>query len=147
LGYTYADRGIKLEEALDLINRALTVKPDDGYFIDSLGWTYYKMGKIDEALAQLNRAVALVPDDAVIQEHLGEIYLKKSQMREAKEAWLRSLELDPDNNKLVDRYKMAGFGDPAKEERIQKARLRDPKSLSLGNGREFSTEQTPSLVH
>jgi predicted Zn-dependent protease len=89
----------------------------------------------------------LVPDDAVIQEHLGEIYLKKSLTQEAKEAWLRSLELDPDNNKLVDRYKMAGFGDPAKEERIQKARLRDSKSSPLGKGRELTTEQPPSMVH
>ena len=149
LGYTYVDRGIKLQEALDLINRALTVKPDDGYYIDSLGWAHYKMGNIDEALTQLGRAVALVPDDAVIQEHIGEIYLKKSLLREAKEAWLRSLELDPENKKLSDQYKAAGFGDPAQEDRIQKARLRDLKSLpsETESGQEATTERSPSLVH
>jgi len=149
LGYTYADRGIKLKEALDLINRALTVKPDDGYYIDSLGWTYYKMGNVDEALNQLNRAVALVPDDAVIQEHLGEIYLDKALLQEAKEAWLKSLELDPTNKKLVDRYKTAGFGDPALEERFQKARLRGTNTIpsEIEGGQKATIEPTPSLVH
>lgn len=91
LGYTYAEKGIHLNEAIDLINRALVIRPDDGYFVDSLGWAYYKKGKIQEALDALNRAVSLVPEDPVIHEHLGELYLKQNRLDLAKEAWARSL--------------------------------------------------------
>ncbi|WDT71496.1 MAG: tetratricopeptide repeat protein [Candidatus Manganitrophus sp.] len=116
LGYTYAEKGIHLNEAIDLINRALVIRPDDGYFVDSLGWAYYKKGKIQEALDALNRAVSLVPEDPVIHEHLGELYLKQNRLDLAKEAWARSLELDPKNDKLISRFKEAGFGEPLLEE-------------------------------
>src|SRR5262249_45916670 len=91
LGYSYADRGVKLPEAVDLIQKALEVKPNDGYYLDSLGWAYYKLGKLDEALTELQRAVAVVSDDSVIHEHLGEIYYQKGLKTDAKKEWLRSL--------------------------------------------------------
>lgn len=112
LGYTYAEKGMRLNEAIDLINRALAIRPDDGYFVDSLGWAYYKKGKIQEALDALNRAVSLVPEDPVIHEHLGELYLNQNRLDLAKEAWVRSLELDPKNDKLISRFRAAGFGEP-----------------------------------
>jgi tetratricopeptide (TPR) repeat protein len=120
LGYTYAEKGIHLNEAIDLINRALAIRPDDGYFVDSLGWAYYKKGKIQEALEALNRAVSLVPEDPVIHEHLGELYLKQNRLDLAKEAWARSLELDPKNDKLISRFREAGFGEPLLEDHSQK---------------------------
>jgi tetratricopeptide (TPR) repeat protein len=120
LGYTYAEKGIRLNEAIDLINRALAIRPDDGYFVDSLGWAYYKKGKIQEALEALNRAVSLVPEDPVIHEHLGELYLKQNRLDLAKEAWARSLELDPKNDKLISRFREAGFGEPLLEDHSPK---------------------------
>ncbi|MBI3358821.1 MAG: tetratricopeptide repeat protein [Nitrospirae bacterium] len=112
LGYTYVERGVHLDEAISLINRALAIKPDDGYVVDSLGWAYYKQGKVKEALAALERAVVLVPDDPVILEHLGEVYLKENQMDQSRKAWARSLEIDPKNEQLKTRFKEAGFLSP-----------------------------------
>jgi tetratricopeptide (TPR) repeat protein len=109
LGYTYVERGIFLSEAVDLIHRAATLKPNDGYVIDSLGWAYYKQGRMKEALATLEKAVGLVPDDPVILEHLGEVYLKENQRNQSKKAWTDSLKLDPKNEKLKIRFKEAGF--------------------------------------
>ena len=76
LGYSYADRGIKMDQALLLTKQAVALKPDNGYYVDSLGWAYFKSGMLTEALAELKRAAALVGDDPVIYEHLGDIYAK-----------------------------------------------------------------------
>src|SRR6266581_2148524 len=124
LRYTYAERDMRLEEAVALIQRALAVKPQNGYYLDSLAWAYYKMGRFQEALAEMKRAVAVVPDDPVFLEHLGDIFLTQNLGGEAREVWLRSLELDPTNHKLAERFKAKGFGDPATEERIRKSQQR-----------------------
>jgi tetratricopeptide (TPR) repeat protein len=124
LGYSYADRGIHIEEAVSLIKRAVSIKPNNGYYVDSLGWAFFKMGLLDEALTELKRAAVLVTDDPVIYEHLGEIYLGQNRQQDAREAWLRSLELDPSNSKLMQRFRDRGLGDPVDEERIQQARRR-----------------------
>ena len=124
LGYSYAERGIKVEQALTLTKQAVALKPDNGYYVDSLGWAFYKAGQVNEALTEIKRAVALVGDDPVIYEHLGEIYLKQQKLSEAKEAWLHSLELDPSNDKLFQRFREQGLGDPASEDRIQQAKRR-----------------------
>jgi tetratricopeptide (TPR) repeat protein len=124
LGYTYAERDMRLEEAVALIQRALAVKPQNGYYLDSLAWAYYKLGRFQEALEEMKRAVAVVPDDPVFLEHLGEICLTQNLRGEAREAWLRSLELDPTNHKLAERFKAKGFGDPATEDRIRKSQQR-----------------------
>ena len=121
LGYTYAERDMRLAEAISLVQRALAVKPQNGYYLDSLAWVYFKMGRLKEALEEMKRAVEAVPDDPVFFEHLGEIYLTSQLANDAREAWLRALELDPANRKLIDRYKAKGFGDPVTEERVQKA--------------------------
>ncbi|HEY5600070.1 MAG TPA: tetratricopeptide repeat protein, partial [Candidatus Manganitrophaceae bacterium] len=120
LGYTYAEKGVRINEAIDLINRALSVRPNDGYFIDSLGWAYYKKGMIRDAMVNLKRAVSLVPDDPVIREHLGEVYLQDKLADLAREEWMHSLRLDPKNEKLLTRFKEAGFGEPILEESSQR---------------------------
>jgi tetratricopeptide (TPR) repeat protein len=124
LGYTYADRGMKISEAVELTQRAVSLKPDNGYYVDSLAWALFKMGRFDDAKAEITKAATLVKDDPVIYEHLGEIYLKQNLRPEAKEAWLHSLELDPSNAKLIDRYKEGGFGDPTLEDRVRQAKRR-----------------------
>jgi len=124
LGYSYADRGIKIEQALSLTRQAVALKPENGYYVDSLGWAFFKSGLLAEALTEIKRAVALVGDDAVIYEHLGDIYVKQQKLAEAREAWLHSLELDPSNDKLAQRFREQGFGDPTQEDRIQQAKRR-----------------------
>ena len=146
LGYTYIDRGEHLEEALGLIRRAIEIKPDDGYYIDSLGWGYYKLDRIEDALKALQRAVVLVPDDPVIHQHLGEVYFEKSQFSNAREAWLKSLEMDPNNTELIERFKSVGFGDPNQDERIKKARHRLLESSSIEKPIEIS-EPPPAITH
>jgi tetratricopeptide (TPR) repeat protein len=124
LGYSYAERGIKIDQALSLTKQAVALKPDNGYYVDSLGWAFFKSGLLTEALTEIKRAVALVGDDPVIFEHLGDIYAKQQKLSEAREAWLHSLELDPSNSKLIERFRDLGMGDPTQEERIQQAKRR-----------------------
>ncbi|MFN3682041.1 MAG: tetratricopeptide repeat protein, partial [Nitrospira sp.] len=124
LGYSYAERNIKLDQALSLTKRAVALKPDNGYYVDSWGWALYKAGMVEEALKEIERAITLVKDDPVLYEHLGEIYLHQHKRGEAREAWLHSLEIDPSNEKLLQRFREEGFGDPAQEDRIQRAKRR-----------------------
>jgi len=86
LGYSYADRGINQEQALTLTQRAVALKPHNGYYVDSLAWALYKLGRVEEALEMIQRALSLVSDDPVIYEHLGEIFLEKEERDKAREA-------------------------------------------------------------
>ena len=93
LGYTYADLGINLEEAEMLIQKALQIKPNDGYITDSLGWVYYKQGRYQEALTLLLKASELAPDDAIILEHVGDTYQKLGDRARALEYYRKSLSI------------------------------------------------------
>lgn len=132
LGYSYAERGVKIEEAITLTKQAVALRPTNGYYIDSLAWAFFKKGLLAEALTEMKRAVALVGDDPVIYEHLGEIFLKQQHLTDGREALLHSLELDPSNDKLMHRFRELGLGDPTKEERIRQAirRVSDRKTNS-----------------
>ena len=130
LGYSYAERGVKIEEAITLTKQAVALRPTNGYYVDSLAWAFFKKGLLAEALTEMKRAVALVGDDPVIYEHLGEIFLKQQHLSDGREALLHSLELDPSNDKLMQRFQDLGLGDPSKEERIRAAirRVSDRKA-------------------
>lgn len=95
LGYAYVDRGINLEEGLELIRTALTYDPDSGYITDSLGWAYYRLGRYELATYFLERAVELEPGDPTLNDHLGDAYWRSDRKLEAKFQWERSLKLDP----------------------------------------------------
>ncbi len=98
LGYAMADRGDDLEDALDLIKRAVELQPNSGYFIDSLGWVYYKMGRLDEAYTQLGRAAKLVPSDAVILEHYAIVQNATGRKREALQTLFRAREFSSESS-------------------------------------------------
>jgi Flp pilus assembly protein TadD len=139
LGYSYAERGIRIDQAVSLTKQAVALKPENGYYVDSLGWAFFKSGQVSEALVELKRAAALVGDDPVIYEHLGDIYATQQRLSDAREAWLHALELDPTNLKLMDRFREQGMGDPAQEERIQQAKRRvagQKPSLRSRNSRQ-----------
>jgi Flp pilus assembly protein TadD len=112
LGYTYAEAGENLDEAIDLIKRALQIKRDNGYILDSLAWAYYMKGRYPEAHEVMVKAVSKEDDDPIMREHYGDILLKVGKREKAKEQWIRSLELEPKNQKLRDKYRATGFGDP-----------------------------------
>jgi tetratricopeptide (TPR) repeat protein len=91
LGYMLADRGTKLDEAVDLIQRALVIDANNPSFLDSLGWAYVKQAKLDQARAPLQRAAAALPKTSVIQDHLAELYFQLKLYREAAAAWDKAL--------------------------------------------------------
>ncbi len=92
LGYMLADRGVRLDESVDLIKKALEIEPANGAYLDSLGWAYYKMNKYDLAAPNLEKAAKLITGDPTIQEHLGYVYLEMGKKREAQAAWEKALQ-------------------------------------------------------
>jgi tetratricopeptide (TPR) repeat protein len=107
LGYTLSVKNVDLERAISLVTRALEIEPDNGYFVDSLGWIYYQMGKYEEAHLHLSRAVELVPTDAVILEHLGLCQLKLERPDLAMQVLEKALEYAPhsDDKEAAKRIK------------------------------------------
>ena len=101
LGYSLAERGAQLPEALKLIRKAVELSPEDPYIMDSLGWVYYRMGNFVEGLNYLNLAFAARPD-AEIAAHLGEVLWAKGAKDNAKDIWRHALEKDPENDVLLE---------------------------------------------
>ncbi|MES0863940.1 tetratricopeptide repeat protein [Ruegeria sp. SCPT10] len=97
LGYSLVERREKLDEALDMIERAVAARPDSGYIVDSLGWVLFRLGRYDEAVDHMERAVALMPVDPVVNDHLGDVYWAVGRDREAEFQWKRALSfIDPE---------------------------------------------------
>lgn len=90
LGYAWADQNKNLDQATDMIKKAVTLQPNDGYITDSLGWVYYRTGQYKDAVEHLERAVELLPYDPVINDHLGDAYWKVGRKLEAKFQWERA---------------------------------------------------------
>lgn len=105
LGYFFAENGTNLDEAVDLIKKALKKSPRQAGYIDSLGWAYFKQGKLDEALEQLETAIRLMPQSAEIQDHLGDAYMKKGLKDKAIAAWQRAIQLEPNNTAIREKLK------------------------------------------
>lgn len=101
LGYSLADRGVRLDEARPLIERALSLRPGDPFITDSLGWLEFRLGRIDEALRLLNQAWTARPD-AEIAAHLGEVLWQQGQAERAREVWRKGMQLDRNNETLVE---------------------------------------------
>jgi len=100
LGYTYAEMGIELEAAKEMIEKALSSRKNDGYIIDSLGWVYFKMGNYEKAKIYLQKAAEIVKNDPVILEHLGDLYIKIEKYEKAAEIYNEILNLYPENNEV-----------------------------------------------
>ena len=101
LGYTLADRTERYEEAMGLIERALALRPDDPYIIDSMGWVHYRLGNNDESLKHL-RIAYMARGDVEIAAHLGEVLWQSGLVDEANTVWDEALESQPDNPILVE---------------------------------------------
>ena len=101
LGYTLVDRTPRIEEGLDLIEKALKLSPGDPFILDSMGWALYRMGKLDGAENYLRRALAERPD-AEIAAHLGEVLWAKGDRADAQEVWQSQLKATPDNPLLLE---------------------------------------------
>ena len=118
LGFMWADQNTHLEEAESYIKKALAVDPENGAYLDSLGWIDYRRGKYEQALAELLNAVhALKGEDPTVYSHIGDTYEKLNQIPQALDYWQKSLALDQSDKKLAE--KIARFkskvskGEPA----------------------------------
>ncbi|MBP1731840.1 MAG: hypothetical protein H6Q55_2269, partial [Deltaproteobacteria bacterium] len=94
IGYTWAEKGINLDRAEQMISKALEKKPGDGYIQDSLGWVYYQKGDYQKALEELMKAHNRVPDDPMIAEHIGDVYVKLGDRANAVSFYEKALSLD-----------------------------------------------------
>lgn len=95
LGYSLIEQRRNLDEALDMIERAVEGEPESGYITDSLGWAFYRLGRYEEAVPVMERAVELLPRDPVINDHLGDVYYAVGRAREARFQWRRALSFGP----------------------------------------------------
>ena len=107
IGYTYAEMGINLEEALGYVKKAVELRPNDGFILDSLGWVYFKLKRYDEAARVLEDAVALVSDDSTIAEHLGDVYMARKDYKKALNLYRKALEIDPGRKELTEKIRRA----------------------------------------
>jgi tetratricopeptide (TPR) repeat protein len=111
LGYMWLDRGQHLDRAETLIRKANEMDPDNGAFVDSLGWLLFKQGKFPEALTELMRAEKLIrqdqpepePGDAEIYDHIAQTYDKLGQRDKALEYWKHALDVKPDVEAIRER--------------------------------------------
>jgi len=107
LGYTLTDRTDRHQEALELIQKALTFKPDDPFYLDSLGWVYYRLGDLDAAVRYLKQAVEL-QDDVEFIAHLGEVLWQQGKHAEAKRIWQQGVKQTQDNDLLNETMRRFG---------------------------------------
>jgi tetratricopeptide (TPR) repeat protein len=104
LGFMFADRGIKLNEALTMIQKAVKSDPTNGAYLDSLGWAYYKLNQLDLAEEYLKKAIIFYHSDASIHDHMGDLYFKTKRYEEARAEWTKSLQLATEKEE-IDRVK------------------------------------------
>lgn len=101
LGYSWVDMNMNLKEGLAMIQKAVDLRPSDGYIVDSLGWAYFRMGRFDDAVREMERAVSLKPEDPVLNDHLGDAYWRVGRKLEATFQWNQARDLKPDPDVLA----------------------------------------------
>jgi len=100
LGYSWIDRGENLERGLQMIKKAVELRPEDGYIVDSLGWAHYRLGDYSSAVEYLEKAIELVPEDPTINDHLGDAYWQSGRPNEARFQWRRALQFGPEADEI-----------------------------------------------
>ena len=114
LAYSWVDMAMNVEKAFEMLREAVSLAPQDGAIVDSLGWAYYRLGKYDDAVRELERAVQLRGGDPTINDHLGDAYWKVGRKREARFKWAQTLELKPEpEDEVKIRQKLeSGLNEP-----------------------------------
>ena len=102
LGYSWIEQGQHLDHARKMIEKAVSLRPRDGYIVDSLGWVLFRLGEFPGAVKQLERAVELRPQDPVINDHLGDAYWRVGREIEARFQWQRALSFEPEDKFIPD---------------------------------------------
>ncbi|WP_119300271.1 tetratricopeptide repeat protein [Dongia deserti] len=96
LAYTWVERRENLKQAFEMLEKAVSQRPEEGFIIDSLGWAHYMLGRYPDAVTELERAVSLAPTDPVLNDHLGDAYWMVGRKQEARFQWTRALSFDPE---------------------------------------------------
>jgi len=96
LGYSLIERGEKLDEAMEMITKAVEIEPNSGYIVDSLGWGKFRLGQYEEAVPDLERAAELMATDPIVNDHLGDAYWAVGRKNEARFQWRRALSFNPE---------------------------------------------------
>jgi len=100
LGYSWIDKGENLQRGLKMIEKAVELRPEDGYIVDSLGWAHYRLGDYSSAVEYLEKAIELVPEDPTINDHLGDAYWQSGRPSEARFQWRRALQFGPEADEV-----------------------------------------------
>ena len=127
LGYSFLEMRENMDEAIDMIERAVALRPDSGYIVDSLGWGLYLKGDYAEALVHLERAAALMPVDPIVNDHLGDAYWANGRAREAEFQWHRALSFEPEEEdaERIRRKLEVGLDAVLEEEGLPPLRVAD----------------------
>ena len=102
LAYSWLERGYKINEAIDMLETAYSLKSNDPYIIDSIGWAYYLINDYLKAEEFLKRAVELMPDDPIVNDHYGDILWKLDRKIQARYFWANVLEMDDAENSIIE---------------------------------------------
>ncbi len=115
IAYSWANKGIKLDKALEYAGHAAALRPYDGYILDSYGWTLFRMAQYKESIIWLEQAVALLPNDSILLDHLGDAYWQDSRRNEARHQWKQAADLsqDPSFKMLVQKKLRYGITVPS----------------------------------
>ncbi len=111
LGYSWIDQGINLDEGVEMIKKAVDLRPRSGFIVDSLGWAYYRLGQYEDAVRELEKAVDLMPQDPTINDHLGDAYWQVGRKLEATFQWKIALaaETPPDDPDAIEKKLKEGL--------------------------------------
>ncbi len=112
LGYSWVDQGLNLEEAFKMLRKAVELRPNDGYIVDSLGWAHYRLGQYVEATETLEKAIDLKPADPILNSHLGDAYWRVDRQIEAHFQWNHARDMGPDPEDLPGILKKIEVGLP-----------------------------------
>jgi tetratricopeptide (TPR) repeat protein len=117
LGYSWVDRGENLDRGLKMVEKAVELRPEDGYITDSLGWAHYRLGDYEKAVEYLEKATELVPEDPTINDHLGDAYWRNGRLTEARYQWQRALQFGPQENEVkpIEAKLERGLAQPASQ--------------------------------
>jgi tetratricopeptide (TPR) repeat protein len=145
LGYTWIDHNRNLRQGLKLIERAVHLKSDDGYIVDSLGWAHYRLGNFKEAVKHLERAVELRAEDPTLNDHLGDAYWRVGRQREARFQWEQALGFQPEPEEAAKiRQKVeSGLPAPRQVRRAKQKRQAAKRQSSTKNKKR--TQAAPPL--
>ncbi len=145
LGYSWIDQGRNLKQGMALIEKAVKLKPDDGYIVDSLGWAHFRQNNFKEAVKWLERAVELRPEDPVLNDHLGDAFWRVGREREARFQWEQALTLkpEPEDAEKISRKLKDGLPPLAQARQVRPTRQAQPNATQKRNTAVRTQPQQP----